>query len=404
MKVLTVFIDGLKPESIEYMPFLSTFSTIKRVKTELGYSNTCHASMYTGVYPNKHLVWFLWKHSPDTSPFKWIKNFRINCLPDNVYTKYIYYRITNLFYGHRYNSAFKLPFLWYIPTKFWPYFDVVEKKSWVDPNFLENYPTIFEILRDNNVDYEIVGFSGKMRALNKSFELVKSHQFKRLATWTYLFIGDIDPLSHEYGQNSFEVKTKLKEIDDILSKIFNIYEKQFGDFCFMLFSDHGHIMIKDKVNLYSFFRDQGSSLNDYIHFIDSNYARFWFRNEKERREVSRILSNMDDKGFILTEDDLKRYNVDMPDNRYGDLIFYLDVPYVFDRGNIFVMGKERSDTGKYISFHGYLPDYPDSDGVFISNKQVVIDSHIKLEDIMPSILYLLDLKIPDHVDGKVIWK
>ena len=400
MRVLTVFIDGLKPESTEYMPFLNTLNK-RRIKTELGYSNPCHASMYSGVYPNKHLIWFIWKYSPGTSPFKWLKKIRINILPHNIYTKYICYKITNFFYKNN-TSAFGLPFLWYMPITHWSYFDVVENKFWDEPNFLEKYPTIFEILKNNNIDYENIGLM--KGALNKSTELIKNHNFDRIKPWTYLFIGDIDPLSHEYGQNSFEVKTKLKEIDDILAKIYNTYEKQFGDFCFMLFSDHGHIMIKDKVNLYSFFRSQDSSLKDYIHFIDSNYARFWFRNEKERREVSRILSNMDDKGFILTEDDLKRYNVDMPDNRYGDLIFYLDVPYVFDQGNIFVMGKERSDTGKYISFHGYLPDHPDSDGVFISNKEVVNDSHIKLEDIVPSILYRFNLRIPDYVDGKVIWK
>ena len=76
MKVLTVFIDGLKPESVEeYMPFLNTFGK-RRVETDLGYSVTCHATMYSGVYPNKHLRWFLWKYSPETSPFKWIRRFK----------------------------------------------------------------------------------------------------------------------------------------------------------------------------------------------------------------------------------------------------------------------------------------------------------------------------------------
>ena len=172
----------------------------------------------------------------------------------------------------------------------------------------------------------------------------------------------------------------------------------------MLFSDHGHTLACDKLNLSSVFRSNGSVLEDYIYFVDSNYARFWFRNENEKLTVINVLSKLSDKGFILTDKLLKQYNVDMPDRSYGDLIFYLDSPYTFDQGNIFVMGKERSDTGKYISFHGYLPDRLDSDGVFISNRDMIDDPYIKLVDIMPSILYLFKVKAPKDTDGAPIWK
>ena len=400
MKVLTVFIDGLKPESIEYMPFLNTLNK-RRIRTELGYSNTCHASMYTGVYPNKHLMWFLWKYSPNTSPFRWLKSLGSHLL-NNIYIKYTCYRITKFLYGHKYMSAFKLPFLWYIPIKYWHCFDVIEKKFWDQPNYIEKYPTIFELLRNNNIDYEIVGFSKS--SLDRSFELIKNYKFKKIATWTYLFVGDIDLLSHRYGQDSPEVKEKLKEIDLFLEKIYKLYEKQFDDFCFFLFSDHGHMEIRERINPYSLFRSKNYPLENYIHFVDSNYLRFWFRNRKEREEVIKALSALEDKGFILTKDILKQYHVNMPDNRYGDLVFYLDFPYVFKQGNIFIMGKEWSGVAKYTSFHGFLPDYPDMDGVFISNKKATSKPYIKLEDITPSILHLFNLKVPQYMDGEVIWK
>jgi hypothetical protein len=136
--------------------------------------------------------------------------------------------------------------------------------------------------------------------------------------------------------------------------------------------------------------------------VDSTFARFWFRNKKEEEEVCEILSELDSKGFVLTEEHLKKYNLSMPDNRYGDLIFYLDVPYIFDHGDLKVMGKKFSVSN--VAMHGYLPDYPESDGVFISNKEVLEGSHVELVDIMPSILNALDVKIPDYVDGKVLWR
>ena len=398
--VLTVFIDGLKPESIEYMPFLNTFDTKRRLRTELGYSITCHTSMYTGVYPNKHLRWFIWKYSPDTSPFKWIKKYKIDSLSkNNKYIKYMCYKITR-FLNRDNTGYFGIPLLWNRPMDHWHHFDVIEKKFWSKPNFLENYPTIFEILNANNIGYDIVGMvHGRM---DESSKIIEHHTFNGIKPWTYLFVGDVDPLSHRYGQDSIQMQERLMKIDDVLEKRYRVFEKEFDDFYFILFSDHGHIKVKGEIDLHSFFRSRGKTLNNYIHFIDANYARFWFRDESEKKEVSKILLELDDRGFVLTEEHFKKYNINMPDNRYGDLIFYLDTPYIFDRGKLIVMGKQRYTSP--VSMHGYLPDHLDSDGVFISNKKVINESHIILEDITPTILDVFDLKKTDYMDGKVIWK
>lgn len=394
--MLTVFIDGLKPESIEYMPFLNTFSEKKRVKTELGYSITCHASMYSGVHPNKHLRWFIWLYSPDTSPFKWTKTLRINKLPDNIYIKYGCYKLSRIFNNN--TAFFGISFLAYTPLKYWSYFDVSEKKFWSEPGFLEKYPTIFDILRANKVPYDIIGMVREHA--DESSKIVEQYIPNKIKPWTYLFIGDVDPLSHKYGQDSIQMRNRLREIDAIIEEKYKFFDRELDDFYFMLFSDHGHIKVEGKVNLKSIFRARDKRLDDYIHFIDANYARFWFRNEKEREEVSKILAEVEE-GFILTEGHLRKYHVNMPDNRYGDLIFYLNAPYVFDKGTIYVMGKQRSSSD--VSMHGYLPDHPGYDGVFISNKRIKNVSYVQLVDILPSILEGLGLKIPDYVDEKNIW-
>lgn len=395
--VLTVFIDGLKPESIEHMEFLNTFENKKRIKTELGYSCPSHGSMYSGVYPNKHLHWFIYKYSPETSPFKWIKKLRVYKLPHNAYTKYACCRISKSF--RKVKSYYGIPFLWYFPIHLWHYFDVAEDKFWTDPGFSGDYPTIFEILAGARIDHEVIGMIGNLAESSKS---IKKHNLNRIKPWTYYFVGDIDPLSHVYGQDSPKTIERLKAIDKILEEKYRVFEKKLGDFYFMLFSDHGHAKVENRIDLYSIFRGNGMHLNEYIHFIDSNYARFWFRNERERKEVEEVLSKMDDTGFVLTAELLKKYHVDMPDNRYGDLIFYLDKPNIFDHEGLIVMGKQLSH--EVVSMHGYLPDYSDSDGVFISNKELISETHITLEDITPTILEVFNIKKPDYMDGRVIWK
>ena len=139
-----------------------------------------------------------------------------------------------------------------------------------------------------------------------------------------------------------------------------------------------------------------------IYSLESNYARFWFRNKEEEEEVRQVLSNLGEKGFVLTPELLKAYNVEMPDNRYGDLIFYLEAPNIFDRGHVFIAGKQMDP--HYVAMHGYRPDYPGYAGFVLSNKELIDESYIKLVDIMPSTLSILDIPIPHYVDGRIIWK
>ena len=403
--VLTVFIDGLKPESLKYMPFLQSLGEKRKMQTELGYSTTCHASMYTGVYPNKHLVWFIWKYSPNTSPFKWINKLKIDKLPHNTYTKYICYRIS-CFFRKEITAFFRIPFLWNMPMKDWHYFDVAEKRFWTDSKYVDNYNTIFDILRENGIEYDVVGMPANheeaLRNMRNHNRIIREDNPYEIKPWTYLFIGDVDPLSHIYGQDSNEMQMLLKEIDNILEQKYSFFQERLEDFVFILFSDHGHTKVNQEVNLYSIFKSSGRQLEDYIYFIDSNYARFWFRTKREEKEILQVLSKLDGKGLILTSELSRKYNIDMPDNRYGDLVFYLDAPCIFDRGEVFVMGKRRNPS--YVSMHGYLPDHLDSDGILISSKSVIDDPYVELVDIMPSILSLFDIPIPQYVDGRAIWK
>ena len=185
----------------------------------------------------------------------------------------------------------------------------------------------------------------------------------------------------------------------MLEKKYSDLEKKF-DLHFLLFSDHGHFKVKDKISLHSVFKENGSNLDDYLFFNDGNYARFWFRNSSEEAKIRSILTkNLGNIGFILDEESLKKYGVDMVDNRFGDLIFYVDAPYMLATRTVTIAG--RKIQRRYISNHGYLPDYPDSDAVLVSNKK--IKTSIQLVDICPSILSLLSIDTPRNIDGKSVW-
>lgn len=383
-RVLAVFIDALKPESVDHMEFLRTFENRRRMTTEFpSYSNTCHASMYTGVHPNKHKQQFVWRYSPDTSPFTFLKKLKLHKVFRDKYSKYFCYALLFKYgiipYGYRFFAKHSIDY--------WANFSFKIVKYWGKPDsFLGGYPTIFSILESKKIQHDVVWAS------KGSLRKIRTKNPPR--TFTYVFIGHMDPLSHKYGQDSPEAIGMLSKIDKILEKMHSEFEKVFGeDFVFILWSDHGLTDIENVVDLHSFFKSNGRNLNSYIHFIDSCYARFWLESAEQRTEVVEVLGKMDDKGFILTDEILEKYRAEMDENTYGDLMFYLDKPYVFDVAN-----------PKTVSMHGYLPNYADSDGVCISNHKIRDKSHVELVDITPSILQALGLEIPDHMDGKALWK
>jgi predicted AlkP superfamily pyrophosphatase or phosphodiesterase len=393
--LLLVFIDGLKPTSINKMPFLSTFKNRSRIKTDFGYSITCHATMYSGRYPENHKMWFLWKYSPLTSPYKWLSNFKILFWFDTLITRIIIGKLTKMFVNYTSHSG--LSIMKKSTLKNWPFFDMAEKKSWDEAGYLDNIPTLFDILRQEGITWKIVGFDNSRHGGSR-LKHIKAHEpennFDQL---TYLFIGAVDGVTHQFSQESPEAEQVLLDVDKELERIFTIIQKQNGvPPYFICFSDHGQKRITSSFDIYEHFEQSSQNLNDFIHIIDTNFARFWFRDMEEERIVKQIMSNAP-SGFFLSDQEYEKYHIKMPDNAYGDAIYYLESPYKFKK-TVWGYGY------KTISVHGYLPDDTEMDGVFITNETIRKEGYIDLVDILPSILELLHINSDYRFDGISVWK
>lgn len=392
--VIAAFIDGLKPESIEHMPFVSTFAKPSRIRTELGYSMTCHPSMYTGVHPDQHLSWFIWQRNEEESPFRWLRQSGLDRLPESWPLKYGLYKLTRKFHG---NSAyFSVPFPTHVPLPHWHCFDVTEKKFWDEDHFNPHFPTIFEFFRRNGIRTNILGMN--KGASNAAPQMLRATP--RFGDFTYLFFGDIDRVSHMTGQDSPQSIQRLRLVDRAIERWYRSARKDLGEPLFMLWSDHGHILVEERVDVHAIFRKHRLDLNDFIHMVDSNYLRFWFRNEAERARVERVLPDLG-KGFVITDPIAEKYHVKMPDNRYGDLIFYLEAPAMFEGGDIRVLGKKRNSSD--VSMHGYSPENRGVDGTLLSNRRVRLSRTPILQDIPPTLLRHFNIPVPEYMVGDALW-
>lgn len=107
--VLSIFADGIRYDSLQYMPFVNTLNSVP-LETVLGYSISCHPCMYTGVYPDKHKVGFHWvktekKHGPYTllSYFPHIFPFTnpyVQAIFSHFYAKFFLKNKANPFMGY----------------------------------------------------------------------------------------------------------------------------------------------------------------------------------------------------------------------------------------------------------------------------------------------------------------
>lgn len=387
--VLAVFLDGLGADAIERMPFLSSQQTIRRVRTELGYSITCHASMYTGLRPDRHLLWFVWQRDPAASPFRWLRPFRFLGAVDNLPMHVVATKITRRFV--RTSSWFGIPYPVHVPWRVMPDLDIAERKRWDEPGYLAPARTIFDVMREEGSEFEIVGMA---RGRASGLAAIEAWQpAPDPAPFTYLFAGDVDHASHAHGQGSAEVTSLLARVDDAIRSKYELMSRGDGEPVLLVWSDHGHHDVR-RLNPLPLLRERGIELRRHPHVIDTNYIRLWVADPAER---GRIVDQLNDLGIghVLTDAELDRYRVRMPDDRYGNVVFYVELPWALSH-TIWGYGRRLA------SAHGYLPDHPGSDAVLVTNLPAR-DGAYELVDLAPTILDLLGLPVADRLDGRSAW-
>ena len=388
--VLAVFLDGLGADAIDRMPFLAGLASVRRLRTELGYSITCHASMYTGLRPDRHGLWFVWQRDERRSPFRWLRPLKSLDVVDNLALHVVATKVTRRFV--RTTSWFGIPYPVHIPWRYLPQLDVAERRLWSEPGYLETSPTMFDRMRQVQVPFDIVGMAprGELTGL----AAVEAWQpLGASPALTYLFAGEIDHASHAFGQRSPEVTALLGRVDRLIEHHFGALRSRSPNAELVVWSDHGHHDVEglDPLRL---LRDRGIRIDRYLHVIDTNFIRLWIDSEHERRVMTERLNQLG-IGRVLTEDELRYNRVLMPDDRYGNLIFYLELPHAFTR-TIWGFGRRLA------SAHGYLPDHSASDGVFASSRAGARES-MHVVDIAPTVLEMLGVAPGLDLDGRSAW-
>lgn len=383
--VLLILIDGFRHDYVNHedAPFLHSLCDLNisgPVRETFAFE--LRPAFFAGLQPEECNVANMFYYNPEGSPFKSMDVSH----GDRA-------RITQALRAEAqrkgYTLAKHIGSCAEIPFELLKYFDFSEKYHTADENSIPGRKTLFDHLRAAGKKWLWIGYpdgpgttAGVLEQFNNRFNMEED--------FIYLHFSELDWVGHDFGPHSPEQKKVLKEIDDAVREVYKKLNQSFTDVRGVIFGDHGQVEIKKNIDMEAELKKSGLVLEkDYIYFLDSTQARFWFFNDIARAKVAEILSSIPD-GRVLKEGDLARLRFRFADNRFGEMIFVVN-----DGVGIFPNFFQHDKPCK--GLHGYLPEVEGNWAKLIVtgcgvNKK--LNSPVEMVDIYPTLLEMLDLERP----------
>jgi predicted AlkP superfamily pyrophosphatase or phosphodiesterase len=324
-----IFLDAFSQTylSKEFTPFLHSFaseSTSTTIDTVFAFRGI-ETTMFTGVWPNVHGVW---------TEFKLAENFRktveipimqdmvkiLDLMPsDNL-------RAKSRFFVERYLFRRKYKTLNVMPPKAIPYFESTQLEETYEKGSLGTITTIFDVFRKKGVPYVWIEpwIRGDKEVFNKTKKIIRKNRHNR---FLYMKFSHLDHLGHKYGPQPSMFEDELGKIDSYVEDIINLAKIYRDTLSIIIVADHGMSQVHSKVNIADELSQLNSQMyNDYLVFIDSTLARFWFFNERAMNEISDMLERLK-YGHVISPEEKKSLHIPA-DPQYGELFFVLDEGFI----------------------------------------------------------------------------
>jgi hypothetical protein len=240
-----------------------------------------------------------------------------------------------------------------------PYFNWVERRSLYDPGGVTGAASIFDHLAARGVpfrSYSYHRFSDREVLLKACADLEADE-----AGVYFLYLSELDSLLHRHCHQPEIVEARLRWYADGLRGVFAAARRRDPAAELRVFSDHGMAEVRREYDLVAAVDALGfRAPADYLAVYDSTMARFWFEDERARRAVGDLIGALP-FARVLGDAELQSLGILFPDRRYGELIALLEPGWLLASSGF--NGSRWRPTG----MHGYHPDDPDSDGVFLGS-------------------------------------
>lgn len=395
--VLAILVDAFRYDylSEKYTPFLCSICKqgfYAPLRPILGFSDAIRATVFTGTYPNVNNYWIMYRYGPESSPFKIFKTLKfIDYIPIGLLKRGIKFVLSATLckflaeiYDYHELTVRNIPF------NIIHFFDFTLKKSMLFPRVMNDLPTLFDMLRENNVKFAYLDSTKLGRKIQHNLRMLDPD-----VQVIIVYLHYLDYAAHRHGLNSSHFWVQVKSVDETIKSIVNSAKQRFGNKVdVIIFSDHGMVETTEFLNFERFMRHKKFG-EEFLFFLDSTMVRLWYMNPDVKDEVRRLFNNTE-YGAFLSEEEKKKLKINFKHKYYGDDIYLLKPKFSIFPNFISWL--------KPIAMHAYHPKYAHQLGIAIFNGRKLESvnqkiASIELVDIMPTVLDILGLEIPTTCIG-----
>ncbi|MDE3136583.1 MAG: alkaline phosphatase family protein [Acidobacteriota bacterium] len=325
------------------------------LRTVLGFSSAAIPTILTGLAPSRHGHWNLLYYDPEGSPFRRLRPLAL--LPDAVVNNRIIRRVITET-GRRVmglGPAFDCT----VSPRLLPWFNWTETRDIYARGGIAGAQSFFDLLAARGIAHRVFTYrhARDREIVRQAADELKAGRSEVL----FLYLSELDMLLHGECDNRREWSAALARYETGLRRLFELALRRNERATLAVFSDHGMTPVRQHRAVASEIRRLGFRMpEEYLAVYDSTMARFWFFSEDARRAITERLEAITG-GRILSDEELERLGVFFADRRHGELI------YLLDPGRLLVDSDFHNGGWKPAGMHGYHPDDPDSDGIFLSN-------------------------------------
>lgn len=353
--------------------------------------------LFTGRNPDTSGNFSAFVYDPEASPFQWLD--RLGPLARLVRPRRIFYparwAIAKL--TQRLTGAYHADPAW-IPPRYLPYFRPCEDVRPVyDPGALGG-TSLFDLCREADLSYRYLAhpLSGDDDEVHAT--LVR--ELRQGAPYD-LYVAQLsatDEEGHHHGPHSAHVReTVLPKLDQRLASIHAALDAGYDSWDLFVCGDHGMAPVERRVNVLDHLDGiDAKPGQDYVLFVNSTLAVFWYCTTKGRDAVEAVLPDVPGAD-VLRHDQRRRLRIPT-DRRWGDrmlaaqpgVLFWPDYFHVTD--------------STIRGMHGYLDKRTETHGlcVLASKDGGVPHRDVgrrSLVDVFPTLCDLLGVPVPPEQEG-----
>jgi len=234
-----------------------------------------------------------------------------------------------------------------IPLAYLGQFDFVQKRYPFDDAYAPDR-SLFHIAHRRGYSWSHYGYPRSDTRLASVRRWVK-HNVEPGPRLLYLHISDLDAVGHRWGPDSPRTTRELRRVDAGLESLVKTIRQRLAPTAILIFGDHGMSRVERTLDVESMLGElNGRPGEDFMYFLDSTMARFWFRSDRTRREITNRLADV--QGLRLLDDAARReLHLDYEHRRFGDSLYLAQEACIIHPS---FYGRREPPRG----MHGYGPD------------------------------------------------